>query len=165
MALGQCQGPYGLKGDIKVKPYSGETAHFRKLVGTTVELRKDGKIRQMVVTAASEYGPMALVRFQGIDSPEALHPLAMSELWADRAMGAPLGKGEFYISDLIGLELRYQGQCLAVVKAVWENSTGDMLDVAKPDGSRANVPFRDPFVGEVHKAEGWIDLLIDWVLE
>lgn len=156
--------PYGLKGDIKVKPHSGETDHFLKLAGVPVELRKDGKTRILTILQVGQYGRFALVRFSGLESPETVHPFAGWELWAPKEFASPLLPGEFYVADLVGCELRYQGNCLAVVHHVWENGAVDMLDVETTEGQRVHVPFQAPYIGEVHLADRWIELLTEWIL-
>jgi 16S rRNA processing protein RimM len=159
-------GPYGLKGDLKIKSHSGETSHFRKLNGKTLELRsKDGKTKVLTVLQGGEHGRYALLRFGGIETPEQLHQYSGWEVWTERNNGAQLASGEYYVADLVGCTLRFEGQDLARVRNVWDSGAGDMFEVEKSDGSLVNVPFRDPFIGAVHIKERWIELLLEWILE
>ena len=55
----------------------------------------------------------------------------------------PLGEGEYYHADLIGLPcVGAAGEVLGTVVAVENFGAGDLLEIEKPDGKRAMIPFR-----------------------
>ena len=54
----------------------------------------------------------------------------------------PLGEGEYYHHDLLGLPcLSTDGQAVGEVVAVENFGAGDILEIAKPDGKRFMVPM------------------------
>jgi 16S rRNA processing protein RimM len=157
--------PYGLKGLIKIKTHSGETEHVLALVGSAVTLRKANAERVLQVIAAKEYGPFVLFEFGGITSPEQVHQLSGYELWVPRDRAAPLTTDEYYVADLVGCRLVYQGTAVAEVRAVWSNGPGDMLEVQTLDDRVAHVPFSPQFIGQVDHHAKTMELLHDWILE
>jgi 16S rRNA processing protein RimM len=165
VALGICLSPYGLKGDLKIRSYSGETEHFARLLGKILDLRKEGKLLKLQVSHAGEYGQYGILRFQGHESPESAHSLSGYEIWAPRELGVQLATGEYYISDLTGCILEFDGREMARVRTVWESTACMMLDVEMPDGSRKQVPFQNHFIGVVDVVNKKLELLKDWILD
>jgi 16S rRNA processing protein RimM len=56
----------------------------------------------------------------------------------------PLDAGEYYHADLIGLACQgADGTPLGTVVAVENFGAGDLLEIERPNGMRALIPFRD----------------------
>ena len=169
-------GPFGLEGFVKVRPFSGETAHFSRLQNVT--LRQDGKEKTQEVAEVAPHGNLLLMRFAGIDSPEAAAPLKGAEIIAPREYAAPLKQGEYYVEDLKGLEVvTGGGQTLGRITDVVDGGNGQLAEVTLLSGEKRFAPFRKEFFGDVslgtgrNEAEGAsppdgkITLLEPWVLE
>lgn len=176
LAIAVLQAPYGLKGELKVRSLSGETGHIEALVGQAVGLRQSVAGRaapaapSRVVESCRTVEPHFLLKFKGVDSPEAARQFTGCEIVVDRSQASPCAAGEYYIGDLIGCAVVAAGRELGRVASVWENGTGDMLEVrlAEPAAggpATAQVPFREPFVGAVDTAARTIELLTPWVLD
>ena len=165
LATGVIGGPHGIHGELKVRSFSGETEHFSKL--THVTLRKADAPRELEfeVERVRGHGEKILLKLVGIDTPEAARRFNGFEIWVQRNEAAPCAEDEYYIADLVGLVLVYQGREVATVRSVWENGATAMLDVETRERKSAVVPFREPFVGEVMLEAGGIELLTDWILE
>ena len=55
----------------------------------------------------------------------------------------PLEEGEYYHADLIGLPCEDpDGAALGIVVGVENYGAGDLLEIEKPDGKRALIPFK-----------------------
>ncbi len=165
LATGLIGGPHGIHGELKVRSCSGETEHFSQL--THVTLRKAGAPRELEfeVEHVRTHGEKVLLKLVGIDTPEAARKLNGFEIWVERDRAAPCAEDEYYIADLVGLALVYQGREVATVRSVWDNGATAMLEVETVANKTAVVPFQERFVGEVAPAEGRIELLTDWILE
>ncbi len=168
LALGRLGKPHGVDGRLRLVPFSGETEHLLRLTEAT--LRGDGRelsvrIESVTPHGGSSRGGGALVKIAGYDSPERAATLSGMELWAPRDMAAPLDDGQYYYADLVGCSLVADGAELASVVAVCDAGGGDLLEVRKPDGSSAFVPFRKEFVGEVDVAAKRVELVAPWILE
>ena len=168
--LGLVGSPFGLKGFVKVKPFSGETGHLSCL--DKVTLRQDGKEEARAVAEivfrgdSGEGGAAMLMRFAGIDSPEAAGKLKGAEIIAGREFAAPLNEGEYYVEDLKGLEVvDGEGVTLGHIADMVEGGGGDLAEVALLSGERRLVPFRKEFFGEMNAKEGRIALLEPWILD
>jgi 16S rRNA processing protein RimM len=85
-----------------------------------------------------------------------------TELTVPRDALPPLGEGEYYHADLIGLPaVSTAGEDLGRVVAVENFGAGDVLEIERPDGKRFMVPMR------VEAVPKWTETLVicaDFVL-
>ncbi len=176
LAIGRLGSPHGVHGDLKVKSYSGEFAHFLDLVELDLEPARDEgspaarerpvpRILHVRVRRIEEGPGGLLAAFQGYDSPEAARALTGMEIVVPRDKAAPLGPDEWYVADLVGLELVHEGKSLARVVSVIEGGPDPWLEAELEGGRRALVPFRKEFVGAVDVPAGSIELLAPWLLD
>jgi len=178
VAIGRLGAPKGVRGDLKVHSYSGESAHFRKL--KSVELRgmdagsgAPRTLRLQVLRVEGE-GPSLTIAFEGYPSPETARFLTGMDLIVPRANASPLGPDEWYIDDLVGLAITVEGEKKAEVLSIIEGGAEPWLEVAilgtaatvAPPAPvrKAIVPFRKVFVGEVDLKAGTIELLMPELL-
>jgi len=155
---------YALNGFVKVKPLSGEMGHFFRL--KTVTLRKDGAEKDHTVAEIAPYGNLLIMRFDGVNSPEAARLLNGAEIIVDREYAAPLNEGEFYVEDLKGIAvLTTEGLSAGRIHDVIEGGGGQLVEITLASGEKRLAPFRNEFFGEVNLKDGTIILKEPWVLE
>lgn len=163
-----------LEGDAPVgaprKPAPGGlrmSAASRKLVASSLPRAEDGPKRrlQLKVLRAQEGDGGLSMAFEGYESPEEARKLTGMDILAPRSEAAPLRENEWYIADLIGLALVFEGKKLATIESVLEGGPELWLEARLPGGGKAVVPFRKEFVGEVRLEAGEIEILAPWILE
>ena len=156
--------PFGLKGFVKIKSFSGEISHFSRLKKVTL---KQGSTEQSWDIAETlSQGDTMLIRFAGVDSPEAAGALKGAQIIAGREFAAPLKEGEFYVEDLKEIDvLNKEGSVLGHIINVMEGGGGDLVELKLLSGLVRIVPFRNEFFGDVNLKEGKIVLLETWILE
>ena len=166
--------PFGLKGFVKVKSFSGETAHLASLKNVLLRHKKSEKTiveKSFIIeeTTPLEEPSSILMKFQGIDSPEAAKTLTGAELIADRSLAAPLKQGEYYIEDLKGLKVIVAGasnpEVLGHISDIIEGGNGNLAEIRLVTGGIRLVPFRNEFFGDISLEHGSIILLETWILE
>ena len=107
-----------------------------------------------------------LIRFTGIDNPEAAALLKGAEIITGREFAAPLKTGEFYIEDLKSLAVIYgNGEVLGHITDIIEGGGGFLAEIKLISGAVKLVPFRSEFFGEINFNQAKIELLEPWVLE
>jgi 16S rRNA processing protein RimM len=162
--LGHIGHPFGLKGFVKVKPFSGETAHFSGLKKLTLKRGEKEEIRDIAETVSHE--GTVLIRFAGIDNPEEAALLKGAEIIVPRESAAPLKEGEYYVEDLKGLEvIDREGRALGHILDVIEGGGGNLAEIKLLSGARQLAPFRKEFFEDPNLEEGKIVLLESWVLD
>ena len=169
--------PFGLKGFVKVRSLSEETAHITAL--KQVKLRQGDtekvySIEEIMLTGPGQSGDargksLILAKFAGIDSPEAARALKGAELVADRSEAAPLKEAEYYIEDLKGLSVISADpeteEILGHITDILEGGGGQLAELKLLSGELKLVPFRNEFFGNVDFKKSRIILREKWILE
>jgi len=156
--------PFGLKGFVKVRPFSGDIEHLLKL--QSVIIRQDSKERLLQIEESEASPPVVLLRFAGFDSPEAAKALGGAQLLVDREQASPLGAGEFYVEDLKGLSVTApDGEIVGHVTDIVEGGGGELAEIRLNNGELKLVPFRQEFFSEISLEKGMATLQNVWILE
>ena len=174
VAIGRLGAPKGVRGDLKVHSYSGESAHFRKLKDVVLK-GKDAasgapKSLKLKVLRVEGEAASLTIAFEGYPSPESARVLTGMDLIVPLAMASPLRPNQWYVDDLVGLALIAGGNKVAKVLSIIEGGAEPWLEVAvlnDPVGHEARtaiVPFRKEFVGAVDVEGGTIELLVPELL-
>ena len=135
VTLAAVTGAHGVTGEVRLKLF-GEgvaalSAHraFNGGALTLAKVRDDGK-------------GGAIARFAEIADRTAAETLRGTALTVPRSALPPLGEGEYYHADLIGLAaVSDAGEALGTVVAVENFGAGDILEIERPDGQRFMVPM------------------------
>jgi len=103
VAIGEVLRPYGLRGEVKVRPLTDRPdERFHQLRRCTL-WQPDGDHREPCRIASSRFdGETAFVRMVGVDSPEAARRLQGRLLAVERDEVLPLEEGQFYPWQLAG---------------------------------------------------------------
>jgi len=161
LAVGIVRTSHGVQGYVKVKSFSGETAHFSGM--REVLLIKNNREKAYRIEAVKPFHDGILIKFEGVNTPEAGKQLAGHEIWVERGLSAPLKADEYYAADVVGCHIYFQGDDIGVVKAIIENGATDLLEVDVEQGTRI-VPLTEQFIGDIDVEQKAIELKNDWVL-
>jgi 16S rRNA processing protein RimM len=139
-------GAHGVTGEVRLKLFAEGVAALKRYrafndASLTVEkLKDDGK-------------GGAIARFAEVTDRTTAEKLRGTALTVPRSTLPPLGEGEYYHADLIGLPaVSTTGEALGTCVAVENFGAGDVLEIERPDGKRFMVPMREEVVPE------WSDL-------
>ena len=135
-------GAHGVTGEVRLKLFGDGFASLKPHKafnngGLTLEkLKDDGK-------------GGAIARIAGVADRTAAEALRGTALTVPRSALPPLGEGEYYYADLIGLPaVSTEGEALGVCVAVENFGAGDLIEIEKPDGTRFMVPMKAEMVPE-----------------
>ena len=137
--------PHGVRGEVRVEPLGGGADRFARGLQLAAE---DG--RQLVVRSARALGHgQVLLGFEGVDDPDDAGSLRGAYLSVDAAQARPLGEGEWFVWQLVGLEvLDTSGRRLGTVDDVEEGVASDLL-VVRDGESERRFPMVGAFVRDV----------------
>ena len=139
VALAAVAGAHGIGGEVRLKLFAADLANLTK--GATLFV--GGTARRLAAIKPADKAPIA--RFEGIADRSAAEALRGTLVEIDRALLPPLGEGEYYHADLVGLPcVDAAGTQVGTVAAVENFGAGDLLEIALPDGKRSLIPFRTP---------------------
>lgn len=145
VTLAAVAGAHGVGGEVRLKLF-GEGPESLKV---HKQLFADG--RPLTLKSVRPGSAGAIARFAEIADRGAAEALRGTLLTVPRAALPPLPEGEYYHADLIGLPcVDAGGAPLGTVTGVENFGAGDLLEVERPEGKRALIPFR-PGIAD------WID--------
>ncbi|MBI3675655.1 MAG: ribosome maturation factor RimM [Proteobacteria bacterium] len=151
--LGVVIGAQGLKGEVKVKTFT-QTPDAVARYGTLHT--KDGR-KLRVATSRAPKDDIIVVRFEGVADRNAAEALKGTELHVARGMLPETGTQEFYHADLIGLRADdEEGRFIGKVVSIENYGAGDVIEIARDDGSTVLLPFSKTFVPQVEIENGRI---------
>jgi 16S rRNA processing protein RimM len=94
-------------------------------------------------------GNNIIARFAEINDRNGAEAARGTELSVPREALPPLGEGEYYHADLIGLPcVSTDGEDLGLCVAIDDFGAGDVIEVERPDGKRFMVPMNAEAVPE-----------------
>ncbi|HEV2865756.1 MAG TPA: ribosome maturation factor RimM [Allosphingosinicella sp.] len=137
VTLAAVAGAHGIGGEVRLKLFADSLDSLKR--------HKSLLAGERTLTFTSVRGGKGdpIVRFAEIADRNAAEALRGQLLSVPRDALPPLGEGEYYLADLIGLACEtLDGQALGTVVAVENFGAGDLLEIERPDGMRALIPFR-----------------------
>jgi 16S rRNA processing protein RimM len=142
VTLAAITGAHGVTGEVRLKLFGEGVAALKRYRAfndsslTVSKLKDDGK-------------GGAIARFAEVTDRTAAEKLRGTALTVPRSALPPLGEGEYYYADLIGLPaVSTTGEALGVCVCVENFGAGDVLEIQRPDGKKFMVPMRDEAVPE-----------------
>ncbi|HMA88921.1 MAG TPA: ribosome maturation factor RimM [Burkholderiales bacterium] len=141
--MGRVAGSYGVRGLIRVRPYSAEpealAAHRKWRIGA-----EDYGVEETKVHSGA-----LLARLAGIGTREQALRLKGKAVSVPRAALPEPEAGQYYWADLVGLEVvNAQGSVLGVVQGLFSNGAHDVMELTG-DRSTRLVPFLPAVVKKV----------------
>jgi 16S rRNA processing protein RimM len=156
IVMGRVRAPFGVKGWIRVQPYTERTESLLAYPRWWVEDRSGWHAR--TVTEAAAHGNSLIARLDGCGDRDAATRLKGCNVAIPRGQLPAPAAGEFYRADLLGLEvINLQGEVLGPVDGLLDTGAGVVLQVG--DG-RLLLPFAETVVREVDGQAGRI--VVDW---
>lgn len=157
---------HGIRGEVKVYPTTDSPERFDDI--ETVKLRQGKRVNELRIEKVRYQKNLVLVKFKGIDDINDVEQYKGAELWIDREDGAELSEGEYYIADIIGIDVVTEdGTKLGAVKDVLETGANDVYIVGRQGGRDLLIPAIkecilnvdiEENVMTVHLLDGLLDL-------
>ncbi len=130
---------HGLKGELKIYPTVDDPKRFLDLKGVLLRLNK--KERALEVEKVRFFKQMVIVKFKGLDRIEDVEAFRRGELYVSRENAVPLAEGEYYIGDLIDMEVRTtDGEVLGTLTDVMETGANDVYVVQSKKYGEILIP-------------------------
>ena len=164
LVVGKLVAAQGLKGEVRVLPMSDFPERFTRPGRRWLQRRGQAARPLELLSGRPLPGKeLFVLRLAGVDSREAAEAVVGEELLVPASDRPRLAPGEFYLLDLVGLEVRLldggsgAGAVLGTVTNLI-HAGNDLLEVAHSDGRRLLIPFVQAIVPEVRLAEGWVGI-------
>ena len=139
---------HGVKGEMKALHYADSPLFFKK-----VKTLYDKKENAYTIKSVREGKNCILVTIEQIEDMTGAERMKNVSLFAKREDFPPLGKGEYYLIDLIGLTAEtVSGEEIGVVEDILEKAAQNLLVIKKGE-KEILIPKCDAFVDRVDLEE------------
>jgi len=158
VTLGYISGVYGVKGMVKVYSYTGARENILKY--KTWRLEKNGKTSVFKLEAGRKHGKGIVAKLESVNDRDEAAKLIKANVIISRKELPKLPEGEYYWSDLIGLEVfNTEGKSYGKVDHLFETGANDV--VAVKGEKEILIPFiQGDYIKEINLEQGTI--LVDW---
>ena len=148
IVVGQVQGTHGLRGEIKIRPLTDFPERFFEM--ESLSFYRDGKnagsYRVTGMRDALTRGCF-LAALEGVETIEQAELLRGCSVEIAPDERVPLAPGEFWISDLIGLDAYDdRGRKLGVVKDIVDSGASQLVVVRDEGGKDHLIPAAPEFL-------------------
>jgi len=139
LRVGVISSSHGVRGEVKVYPTTDDISRFKLLKTCLLETER-GNMTLNVENVSFSKG-MAIIKFREFNSIEDMMPYKGHDLLITRDQAVPLREGEYYIADLIGLEVYSdEGGHLGRLSEVMQTGANDVYVVERPGNKELLIP-------------------------
>lgn len=126
LKIGIITNTHGLRGEVKVFPSTDDMHRFSDLDYLFLD-EAHGR-RKLFVRQARYFKQMVILALKEIDTIEEAEKLKGCEIFVDRANAVPLEEGEYYIADLIDMQVYTEdGEKLGILTDVLQTGANDVF--------------------------------------
>lgn len=148
LPVGRITGAYGIRGWVKIQPYTESAATF--LAFGHWQLQRRGGCQPVVFDQGRVHGRGLVVHIEGVDAREVAETYSGLEVLVPRSELPQLQSGDYYWSQLEGLQVWCseggQRALLGVVDHLIETGAHDVLVIRPCEGSLDDrerlIPYR-----------------------
>lgn len=138
VTLAAIAGAHGVRGEVRLKLF-GEGADTLRAFSVF-----EAGTRKLTLKSVRPANQGAVATFAEITDRSGAEALRGTVLTVPRSALPPLGEGEYYHHDLLGLPcVSTDGSAVGEVVAIDNFGAGDILEIARPDGKRFMVPMNE----------------------
>ena len=148
LEVGQIVNTFGIKGEVKVVPFTDDIKRFDNLKNVYVKTKKESK--QYKIENVKYHKNMVLIKLEGINTVENAETLRNAFLEIDRKDAVPLEEGTYFIADVMGAEVYTdEGKLLGKVEDIFNTGSNDIYVVKDELGKQILLPGIKEVIKEV----------------
>lgn len=148
LEVGQIVNTFGIKGFVKVNPFTDDISRFDKLNKVYIKNKSDKK--ELEIEEVKYHKNMVLLKFKNIDKIEDAENLRNSYILIDRKEQKPLDKDTYYIVDLLGLEVYTdENKLLGKLEDIYNTGSNDIYVVKDELGKQILLPAIKDVIKEI----------------
>lgn len=136
--IGVITSTHGLKGEVKVFPTTDDVNRFKKLKKCILKTPK-GDI-EVEKNSCKFFKNMVILSFKEFKDINEVEKYKNCELYVTRDNAVPLDEDEYYIADVIGMEVYEEESRLGVLADVMQTGANDVFVVDLGDKKELLIP-------------------------
>ena len=156
LRVGIIANTHGLKGEVKVFPTTDDPQRFKVLKDVILDTGKEQL--KLTVQSVRFFKNMVIVKFKEYNNINEIEKYKGRDLLVTRENAVPLEEGEYFIADLLNLEVYDDtGVKLGILYDVMQTGANDVYVVKNEEtGKEILLPAIDECILDIHPEEGRI---------
>ena len=137
--VGVIYSTHGVRGEVKVFPTTDDVKRFKKLKKVILDTGKEQL--PLEIEGVKFFKQFVILKFRGIDNINDIEKYKGKSLLVDREHAVKLKKDEYFIADMIGMDVFTEdGELFGALKDVMETGANDVYIIEMSDGKEVLVP-------------------------
>lgn len=131
---------HGVKGELKVFPTTDDAKRYKKLKKLLVDTKKISK-QEFKVESVKFFKQFVILKLEGINSMDDALLYKDAELFVERKDAVKCEKDEYFITDLIGIDVFNEEEIkIGVIKEVYPTGANDVYEIEMEDSKTFLLP-------------------------
>lgn len=155
--IGLISNTHGLKGEMKVRPYTEDAKRFGELKKVWISINNIDK--EYEIESVRYQKDVVLLKLKGVDQIEDAEKLKNHVLTIPRKAGKKLAEDEYFIADLIGCEV-YENEYIGVLNDVFTAGGSDIYVIKREKKNDLLLPAITSVIKKIDVEKKRIDVEI-----
>lgn len=139
---------HGIRGEVKVYPTTDDAHRFDYLESVLLDTGKE--LCELEIQRVKYFKQFVILKFCDVDNINDIEPYKGKSLYVTRDFAVPLEENEYYIADLIDMDVFLEdGSLFGTLKDVMETGANDVYVIHTTDKKEVLVPAIKDCVKEV----------------
>ena len=130
---------HGIRGEVKVYPTTDDAHRFEDLTYILLDTGKE--LCELEIEKVRYFKQFVILKFKDVDNINDIEPYKGRSLYVTREFAVPLKENEYYIADLIDMEVYLEnGEYFGTLMDVMETGANDVYVVHIESGKEVLIP-------------------------
>ena len=138
LQVGVISSTHGIRGEVKVFPTTDDPARFKKLKIVLLDTGKE--LTELEVQSVKFFKQFVILKFRGIDNINDIEIYKGKSLLVPREDAVELEENEYYIADLIGMEVVTDEGEVGILRDVMETGANEVYIIDSKEHGEVLIP-------------------------
>lgn len=139
LQVGVISTTHGVRGEVKVFPTTDDASRFKQLKKVYLDTGREQI--PLEIQNVKFFKQFAILKFKGIDNINDIEKYKGKSLLIDREDAVDLEEDEYYIADMIGMEVYTEdGNLFGTLKDVMETGANDVYIIDSEENGEVLIP-------------------------
>lgn len=139
LQVGVISSTHGIRGEVKVFPTTDDPTRFEDLKEVILDTGREHRI--LAIQGVKYFKQFVILKFKGIDNINDIEKYKGKSLYVTRDQAVELGEDEYYLADLIGMEVYLEdGSRFGMLTEVMETGANDVYCVETQEHGEVLLP-------------------------
>ena len=161
--IGLIANTHGLKGEMKVRPYTAYQKRFEELKRVLITIK--GELKEYAIENVRYQKDVVLLKLKGVDDIDAAEKLKTHTISIPREDAKELEDDEHFIADLLGCEVFENDELIGVLEDIFTAGASDVYVIKRKNKKDLLLPALKSIIQKVDVASKRIEVEVPRGLE